>query len=263
MEVGVVMDTIINYFKDNVFLFYLIILIILNILLKIYYPKLRGYMGEFWVKKRLEKLPKGKYITLNDIMIEDENGTHQIDHIVISNYGIFVIEMKNYYGLIRGREYDDKWCQYLGRKRSYFINPIHQNYGHIKALANLLSFDEDYFISIICFSNQAKVNVYCNNTIVTQVKFLNKGILKYNDIVFNFNIEEIANKILLNNIVDKKIRKQHIKNIHSKVKKDKKMVDNMICLKCGNKLIKKKGRYGTFIGCSNFPKCRYIVNNKG
>ena len=95
------------------------------------------------------------------------------------------------------------------------------------------------------------------------MKFLNKGILKYNDIVFNFNIEEIANKILLNNIVDKKIRKQHIKNIHSKVKNDKKMVDNMICPKCGNKLIKKKGRYGTFIGCSNFPECRYIVNNKG
>ena len=38
-------------------------------------------------------------------MLEDENGTHQIDHIVISKYGIFVIEMKNYYGMIVGDDY--------------------------------------------------------------------------------------------------------------------------------------------------------------
>lgn len=29
------------------------------------------------------------------------------------------------------------------------------------------------------------------------------------------------------------------------------------CPKCGGELIKRKGRYGEFYGCSNFPKCRY------
>lgn len=33
--------------------------------------------------------------------------------------------------------------------------------------------------------------------------------------------------------------------------------DGGICPKCGGKLIMRNGKYGSFIGCSNFPKCRY------
>ena len=29
------------------------------------------------------------------------------------------------------------------------------------------------------------------------------------------------------------------------------------CPRCGGLLIKKRGKYGEFVGCSNFPKCRY------
>lgn len=33
--------------------------------------------------------------------------------------------------------------------------------------------------------------------------------------------------------------------------------DGGICPQCGGKLIMRNGKYGFFIGCSNFPKCRY------
>lgn len=39
-------------------------------------------------------------------------------------------------------------------------------------------------------------------------------------------------------------------------------VKNNICPLCGNRLVEKKGRYGKFIGCSRFPKCRYTVDLK-
>ncbi|MCX4249316.1 MAG: NERD domain-containing protein [Bacilli bacterium] len=233
------------------------ILIVLCIILKIYYPKFRGFMGEFWVKLELGKLPKDKYIVLNDIMIKDERGTHQIDHLIVSSFGIFVIEMKNYYGLIKGKEYDNKWCQYLGKTKNYFLNPIHQNYGHIKSLSNLLKLDDKYFISIVCFSNQAKIDVKCSS-IVTQVDFLKAEILKYRDLNLECNINELAKIIISNNIVDKKMRKQHIKDIQVKVNYNKQLEKNMICPKCGNQLVEKNGRYGKFIGCSNYPKCKYI-----
>jgi len=29
------------------------------------------------------------------------------------------------------------------------------------------------------------------------------------------------------------------------------------CPECGGKLIKRKGKYGEFMGCNNYPKCRY------
>ena len=34
-------------------------------------------------------------------------------------------------------------------------------------------------------------------------------------------------------------------------------IDPMICPDCGGKLIQKSGRYVAFLGCSNFPQCRY------
>ena len=259
------MDVIKSFIEEIVYIYsnnlklllYTIILIVLYTILKIYYPKFRGIMGEFWVKLELGKLPKNKYIVFNDIMIKDEKGTHQIDHLVLSKFGIFVIEMKNYYGLIKGKEFDNKWCQYLGKNKSYFINPIHQNYGHIKSLSNLLKLDDKYFISVICFSNQAKVDVK-SSSIVTQVDFLDNEILKYNENIVDSDIKELANIIISNNIDDKALRKQHVKDIHTKINNDRKLENNMICPKCGNELVERNGKYGKFIGCSNYPKCKYI-----
>lgn len=258
---NIIKDFVVNfiniYLNNPKFLLEIIILIVLCILLKIYYSKFRGFMGEFWVKLELSKLPKNKYILLNSIMIKDETGTHQIDHLVLSQFGIFVIEMKNYYGLISGKEFDNKWCQYLGKNKNYFINPIHQNYGHIKSLSNLLKLDNRNFISIICFSNQAKIDVK-SNTVITQVDFLKDEILKYKEIIVNNDIKELSNIILSNNIKDKKIKKQHIEDIHVKINKNKELENNMICPKCGNKLVERFGKYGKFIGCSGYPKCKYI-----
>jgi len=251
-------EGIINVYSNNPKMFLeTIILIALCIILKVYYPKFRGFMGEFWVKLELKKLPKDKYVVLNDIMIKDEKGTHQIDHLVISMCGIFVIEMKNYYGLIKGKEFDNKWCQYLGKNKSYFLNPIHQNYGHIKSLSNLLKLDDKYFISIACFSNQAKIDVKSNG-IVTQVDYLKSEILKYKELLVENDIKELANIIISNNIDDKALRKQHVKDIHTKINNDRKLENNMICPKCGNELVERNGKYGKFIGCSNYPKCKYI-----
>ena len=60
------------------------IVIILSIIVIVFYPKFRGYMGEFWVKQELNKLPKDKYLVLNDIMLLVNNKTVQINYIVIS-----------------------------------------------------------------------------------------------------------------------------------------------------------------------------------
>lgn len=34
---------------------------------------------------------------------------------------------------------------------------------------------------------------------------------------------------------------------------------DIICDKCGHKMLLREGRYGKFLGCSNFPKCRNIM----
>lgn len=235
----------------------LMTLLIIAIVIELLYPKFRGLMGEFWVKVELKKLPKKDYKVLNNIMIENNNKTYQIDHIVVSKYGVFVIEMKNYYGLIKGNEYDDKWIQYLGKKRYYFNNPLHQNYGHVMALNELLNLDKEVFIPIVCFSNQANLKV-TTKSIVVQLDYLTNRIKSFYKEIVNDDIEIIANKINNANITDGNRRNKHVKDIRTKVKEDKIKANNMICPKCGNQLVERNSKYGTFIGCSNYPKCKYI-----
>lgn len=191
-----------------------VILLILGILIDIYYPKFRGFMGEFWLKLELKKLPKNKYKLLNDIMVEDEKGTHQIDHVVISKYGIFVIEMKNYYGLIIGNQYKEKWYQYLGKRKYPFHNPMYQNYGHVKTLSIALNLSEELFIPITCFSNQVKLKVTSNKPVV-QVGTINRNILKYTEEIITCDLNELSLKIENMNILDKAKRKEHVKNIRN------------------------------------------------
>lgn len=190
---------------------YAFVVFSLAIIITIFYNKIIGKAGEFWTRQTLRKLPKDKYYILNDIMLKDDNGTHQIDTIVISEYAIFVIEVKNYAGLIIGNEYDQKWVQYLGKRKYYFNNPIHQNYGHIKTLEKLLNLTEKDFVSIICFSNRSKLNIK-SKTIVTKVDLVSNEILKFTTSK-NFNIITIKETILSKNILDKKVRKEHVENI--------------------------------------------------
>jgi hypothetical protein len=244
-------NTINLFLKEPVFL----IIIVLGIFSSIFYKKIRGFMGEFWVKMELKKLPKNEYIVLNDIMIKSSKGTHQIDHIIISEFGIFVIEMKNYFGLIIGDENKNKWIQYLGSNKYYFNNPIHQNYGHIKALQELLNLSENKFVSIVCFSNQVQLKVNVKN--VTQLEFINKLIQSYSEKIINENIIKIKNLIEENNIKDRIIRKQHIDTIKAKIKEKNNKEKDMICPRCGSQLVERNGKYGKFIGCSNYPNCKY------
>jgi len=250
----IIKDNVIEIFSQPIVL----IIGLIGVLLTMFYSKIIGFFGEFWVKRELEKLPKDKYIILNDLLISDYINTHQIDHVVISKNGIFVIETKNYDGLIIGKEYSDKWVQYLGKSKFYFNNPIHQNYGHIKVLQSMLNLGKNSFISIICFSNRSKLRINLSN--VTQVDFLKDLILSYQKEVVFEDINIISDKLTELNITDKKIRKRHIERIKNKLKVKEENKNKMICPKCGNKLVERNGKNGVFVGCSNFPKCKYTKN---
>lgn len=229
------------------------ILIILDILLTKYYSKLIGLAGELWVKLELKKLPKD-YLILNDVMIETKDeSTHQVDHIVVSKYGIFVIETKQYNGYIKGNDYDKKWEVYLGKQKYYVTNPVHQNYGHMKSLQEVLSLNENIFISIVCISSRARLKIKSN--IVIPIYNLLGKILSYKEDVLP-NYEEIYNKLLDINIIDKSKRKKHVKQAKN-IKKEKEQQSVNKCPKCGGNLIIRNGKYGSFIGCSNYPRCKY------
>ena len=112
-------------------------------------PSLKGWEGEKAISSILKKLPREHYRLINNVMLKRGNGnTVQIDHIVISTYGIFVIETKNYKGIITGNDFSEQWTEHIYKQKYHFFSPTRQNYGHIKALEELLGLPKNNFISI-------------------------------------------------------------------------------------------------------------------
>lgn len=229
-------------------------ILILGLISVIFYKRIIGWFGEHWVKKELKKL-SSEYKIINDLMIETRDKlTHQIDHIIVSKYGIFVIETKQYNGYIIGNDYDKKWTIKSGNKKYYINNPVHQNYGHLKAIKEVLETDENKFISIVCIPSKAKLKI--DSKVVVSINELLNKINGYKEPIIN-NADELYEKVMKLNIVDKEQRKQHVtyvkevKTLNEEESKNK-------CPKCGGILVEREGKYGKFLGCSNYPKCKYM-----
>lgn len=192
-----------------------IVIIIFN-LLKKRNSYTKENLGEKEVSNILNKI-KG-YKLLNDIMIKGDSGTSQIDHILISKKGIFVIETKDYSGSIYGEEYSRYWTQIINKRKNQFYNPIRQNYGHVKALERYLK-RSNIFISVIVFTNKSNLEKIESETPVLQVKKLKKFIRKYkSDIrLSKKEIEEIYDYIIRGNINSYRARKKHIKRISKNI----------------------------------------------
>ena len=101
-------------------------------------PTAKGKIGESSASYKLNRLGEG-YVVLNNIVISSYGQkTTQIDHIVVSIYGIFVIETKNYKGWIYGSEYKEYWLQTFPKRKYEFYNPIKQNELHVRALRKIV-----------------------------------------------------------------------------------------------------------------------------
>ena len=214
-------------------------------------PKIKGDFGESLVSNILKKLNGEEYTLLNNVKLNINGSTSQIDHIVVSNYGIFVIETKNYKGWILGYEKNKYWTQVIYRYKRKFYNPILQNQGHIYSLKYFLKqYKYVNYISIIVFTEKStlKTKTY---TDVIHTNDLISTIRRYNQKKIN---DEIKNKITEEILLAKKVKKYQIKPTSKNNK------TNTKCPKCGGKLIERKGKYGKFIGCKNFPNCKFTAN---
>lgn len=233
-------------------------------------PKNIGKSGEKQVNRILHRLPR-KYIILNDLLLPSYNGTTQIDHIVVSPYGIFVIETKNYKGLIFGHENSEEWTQSLfgkkkfwgwSRKQHKLRNPIRQNAAHAIAIkATLKEIGNFTIIPIVVFADNARLNITTPNHIVINWCDLRSVIKSYKTpCISPEDIQRIKSIISSANITTKGSRERHIHKVQTITENIDIAIANGKCPKCGGDLVKRKGKYGTFLGCSNYPKCKFTHN---
>lgn len=143
---------LINLFNTVAGMWWVIPILLIVLLLKS--PRVKGMLGEKMVQTRAAlKLDSEIYHPFHNLILPSNGATTQIDHVYVSRYGIFVMETKNVKGWIFGSKNQKNWKQVWFKKRSYFQNPLHQNYLHIKALSALLGQPENIFHSVVVFTH--------------------------------------------------------------------------------------------------------------
>lgn len=251
---------------ENKILISLFIFFILTI--TVFKSKFKGDIGEIAVAYKLKELDKSKYVRLHDIKLKNASqntGVSQIDHLVISVYGIFCIETKAYKGKIYGKEFQRQWTQYLSTGSYRFMNPLYQNYGHIKSVEAILkdTYPDIPYFSIVTFSGEANLeSIDLSKAYVCKISELTNLInrLSKNEVLSSVEVKNIVKIIEDNTII--KTNFAHNRDIKKKQKENKNKINANICPQCGGDLVIRNGKYGVFKGCANFPKCRFVANIK-
>lgn len=110
----------------------------------------------------------------NNCLYECVKKSTQLDHLIVSPFGIFVIETKNHKGFIFGDMNSKVWTQvlkgengaraYNGKAHFSFYNPVSQNWGHVQELSKQIKVPLSYMTGMIVFTNPDAdlSNVRCN-----------------------------------------------------------------------------------------------------
>lgn len=233
----------------------LIIIPILIFFFKSGTPKIKGYIGEKIVSSVLKRLNDEEYTIINNVSLNIKGRNTQIDHIIISDFGVFVIETKNYKGWILGYENSMYWTQVIYKFKVQFYNPIRQNRGHIFALKHILKdIQHTNYISIVTFSRNATLKV----TTATDVIYTDRLI----EVITNYTVKTLNEKAK-----QKMIHRIHALNTNRKGKNSIPQSDELEdykerCPRCSGYIVSRYGRFGPFKGCSNYPNCGYTSNYK-
>ena len=193
-------------------------------------PTRIGELGEHKINIQLDQLPKGcKYVS--DIMVENSKsrtGFSQIDHVVITPQGLFVIETKNYTGEIKGTRENKSWTV---SNRFKMYNPFLQNYGHIQSIKSLLpDYQKTRYISLVSFTMRCRFSVdpelrkiQSDELIVYDVELSEYIQRKMNriqaekkdSVLAESDIQRIYQLLIEANITDPKIRAEHVEKARS------------------------------------------------
>ena len=183
----------------------------------------KGKCGELFVGNRLKSaLDPELYRILNNILIPDgSGGTTQIDHVILSPFGIFVVETKNMKGWIFGDRNSCMWMQQIYQCKNQFQNPFFQNYKHIVCLSELTALPQYMFIQTIVFLGDCTIKTKSSlpDSLVTNARELIAFIKTYQKRVLDENtlsaIQNIIDAGLLENSWSN--HREHVKYLQTTV----------------------------------------------
>lgn len=185
----------------------------------------KGREAEEKIVKKLSGVFGSQNVMHDSYFTNKNQKTTQVDVVAVDKTGIYVIESKDYSGVIRGSAKGRKWIQLLRNKeRHSFLNPIIQNAAHIDAIRrNLEEFGipDEAYKSYIVFGNGCKLDL----GEIKEAKVLHLENLFYNilqdktylpSILSDEQVQKVATRIKRHTQVPPELKVRHKERLKNK-----------------------------------------------
>lgn len=221
----------------------------------------KGHVGEWFVRFMLRwQLDKAVYFPLHNVTLATPDGSTQIDHVIVSRFGIFAIETKNMQGWIFGSERQAEWTQQIFKRSFRFQNPLRQNYKHTRALEATLQVPPEAIHSVIVFvgGSTFKTEMPAN---VTYGGGCVRFILSFTQPVFDTRqVQRLVQQLQTGRLAP--TRATHTAHVQQLKERHNPQAERK-CPQCGSAMALRTAKSGAnagkqFWGCSTFPRCRVI-----
>jgi restriction system protein len=234
-------------------IFALLVLIAVAVIIIISWSHEGGVERSFFGRPR-----PTKYFEFQNVIVRDDRGSTEIDVVVVSNAGVFVIELKDFNAWVFGEEDAERWTAcYLDKSRHPFQNPLRQNFRHIKALEARLRLNLNVFHSIVAFTGKCVLKTSLPDNVIvggyrtfleryTKVVLTDDDVRRICDILGS--IEAASDNVAL---------EQHVAELKERFGSD------TVCPKCGSALVERRSKAEwnkgePFLGCKGYPRCKFI-----
>lgn len=264
-------------------------------------PKLKaGIEAEiqmaFYLKRSFGK--NDDYFIINDLRITHEGDVAQIDHLIITQYGLFIVESKSVYGKITVNK-NKEWARTYNKTLNGMASPVLQAEAQGKVLKSLLEAHAEQLLgkliglqkrfgSCPCLiyvaisdtgviERKSEVAELFKADQITQeielkVKILRKnsgllGALNTSEPAWSMKAEEAIRVAEFLITQHTPLIKNNTSSVITEIAKPPINADMIIsidsykendtCPKCKNGSLVKRKAKTEFLGCSNYPKCRF------
>lgn len=221
-------------------------------------PQARGKRGENRVANILQLCCVSEHDrVLNDTILYNpqNDNSSQIDHILICSHGVFIVETKNYSGMVYGSDSQREWVQFLagGNVKNTFYSPVKQNATHVYLVRTILGKQVPVH-GLVVFVQGNIGNIH--SAYVYSPGGLRQYLLSVREeppVLTPEQQDKIYRNLCEYRDGHAVSQEEHLTNIYKK----QAAIASGICPRCGGNLVLRKGKYGQFYGCSNYPKCKF------
>lgn len=210
----------------------------------------KSEIGEYKIEVALGHLPSD-FKRLSNMLVKIGQGFIHIDHLVVSSYGLILLEVNNLAGTIVGEETDTHWHQAITWRVKTFPNPLLENQTRITVLKEQARLEETLPIySYVTFNRR------CNLKVISGTVFYDTDILAalqklmqtQSKVLNDTEVYEIFNRIKQVNILDLNIRNEYSARLRKQRLRLRPQYGDIRCCICHKPVSERAARY-----CINHP----------